>query len=133
VSLEEGLDGHVEGEVHGLGAREGQARDEGIDPALAAVELRPRRHLGPVELEDLAGRVAGALGGAHRARAQGGEAQAHQIDRARVAVVALEDLGRPWGLDLGPVGEQPDQDRLERLERVEHRTRAFAEMTCSRL
>ncbi len=82
VALDERLDGHVEAEVGGRGAGVGQRADQGVDAALAAGDLRPGRHLGPVDLHHLGRSVAGPLRGALARRAELGEPLSDQVDRA---------------------------------------------------
>src|SRR5215207_3491480 len=53
VTLQEALGGQIEAEVRGLRARVGQRRDQRVDAPLAAGDLRPRRHLTPIELQHL--------------------------------------------------------------------------------
>jgi hypothetical protein len=116
VALQKRLERHVEAEVRRLRARVGQRAHQRVDASLATGDLGPARQLRPVELEDLAGAIAGPLGGPDAQRAQPLQAPAHQVDRARVAVVGAQDLGHPRRLDRRPLLEQPKQHRLERIE-----------------
>jgi len=115
VALEEGLERHVEGEVRRLGAREGQGAHERVDPPLAAGDPRPARQLSPVELHDLAGAVAGALGRSLDRRTQLSKAALDDVDRALIAVLA-QDVGHPRCLDRRALFEHLDQHRLEGIE-----------------
>ena len=123
MALDERLDGQIEAEVGGRGSRVGERADQGIDAALATVDPRPGRHLGPVDLHHLSGPVAGALGRTLGAWTDRRQALSDQVDRALVAVLVAEQLGHPRRLDLGPFG---DQLADHRLERIEHRARRLA-------
>jgi len=80
VTLEEGLDRHLEGEEGRLRARVGQRGDERIHAPLAAGELRPGRHLRPVQLHDLPRPVARPLRRPHHRRAQLAQPTADDVD-----------------------------------------------------
>ena len=102
MALEERLERHVEAEVRGLRARIGQRPDQGIDASLAAFDPRARGELCPVQLQHLAGAVAGALRRALARWAQRAQAPLDDVDRALIAVLA-QDLGHARGLDLRPL------------------------------
>jgi hypothetical protein len=87
VALQEGLDRHVKGEVRRRRTRIGQRADQRVDAALTPGDLRPRRHLRPVDLQDLPRPVARALRRAHLPRSHHRHALADQIDRSAIAVV----------------------------------------------
>jgi hypothetical protein len=59
------------------------------------------RHLRPVELQHLAGAVAGPLGRPHRRQSQLAQPPLDQVDRAVVAVLLAQELRRPRRLELG--------------------------------
>jgi len=116
VSLEEGLERQVKAEVRGLGTRVGQRRHQRVDAALAPRDRRPRRHLGPVELQHLSGPIARALRRAHACRAQAAQVLAHESLGAAEAVLEAQDLGDPRRLDLRPLLDELAQNRLEQVE-----------------
>jgi hypothetical protein len=101
--------------VRGLRARIGQRPDQRIDAPLAAFDLWARRQLGPVQLQDLAGAIAGALRGALALRAQLAQAALDEVDRALIAALA-QDLGHARRFDRRPLLEHLSHDRLEGIE-----------------
>ena len=70
VALQEALGRQIEAEVRRLRARVGQRRDQRVDAPLAPGDPRPRRHLGPVELQHLPRPIARPLRRPHRPRSQ---------------------------------------------------------------
>jgi hypothetical protein len=115
MALEKRLERHVEREVRRLRARVGQRADQRVDAPLAPGDPWPGRHLRPVELEHLAGAVAGALRRPLGRRPQLAQAAIDDADRAVVAALAQE-LGHPRRLDLRPLLEHTPQERLKRVE-----------------
>jgi hypothetical protein len=120
MPLQEGLDRRVEGEVRGRRPRERQREHQRVNAPLPAGDPRPRRHLGPIDLQHLPRPIARPLRRPLRPRPQQRQAPADQIDRPRVAMLVAQDLRHPRRLDVLPVGDQPAKHRLER---VEHRPR----------
>jgi hypothetical protein len=116
VPLQKRLRAQIETEVRRLRTRERQRREQRIDTPLAPGDLRPRRHLRPIELQHLPRPIARPLRRPRAARAQRGQAPLDQIYRSRVAVVRAQDLRHPWRLDLRPLLQQPPQHRFERIE-----------------
>jgi hypothetical protein len=100
--------------------RERQTADQRVDPALAPGDPRPRRHLRPIDLQHLPGPIARALRGPNLSRPQHRHPLADEVNRAAIAVVIAQDLGHARRLDDRPVGQQPADHRLQRIE---HRAR----------
>jgi hypothetical protein len=122
MSLQEGLDRHLEREERGLRTRVRERGNKRVHPPLPASDLRPRRHLGPVQLHHLPRPVAGPLRRPHLAWTKLAQPTPHDVDRADIAVLA-QHLGRPRRLDLRPLLNQPPQHGLEAIEaRASRRT-----------
>jgi hypothetical protein len=116
MALQKRLRRQVEAEVRRLRARERQRRDQRVDPPLAAGELRPGRHLGPIELQHLPRPITRPLRRPHLTRAELRQALLDEVDRPLIAIVGPEDLRHARRLDLRPLLQQLPQHRLERIE-----------------
>jgi hypothetical protein len=116
MPLEKRLGRHLEAEERRLRTRVGQRADERVHASLTTGECRSRRHLRPVQLQHLPRPVAGPLRRPDRARPQLPQPPLHQINRAVVAVLVAQKLGRARRLDLRPLSDQPPQHRHERIQ-----------------
>jgi hypothetical protein len=116
MPFEKRLERHLQREERRLRARVRQRRDQRVDAPLAAGEPRPRRQLRPVQLQHLTRPVARPLRRTHARRPQLAQPPLDQIDRAVVAVLVAQQLGRSRRLDLRPVLKHAAQHRLERVE-----------------
>jgi hypothetical protein len=119
MPLQKPVDRHLEREERGLRTRVRQRRDQRVHAPLAPGDLRPRRHLRPIQLQHLPRPIAGPLRRPHRPQAQLAQPTAHDTDRGHVAVLARHSR-RSRRLDLRPFLEQAPQHRLEPIELRPH-------------